>query len=205
MKSTIQTLVLLLTGIAFAPWLSAQEAHDHGAHGAASAPAGSGSQGTGMDHSGMDHSDHSMDPSNTDHSDHSGMDHSMQEGSSGGGETHHQGHGMEHGDHAASPKASGDWSYLKRDNPQPYPAKDRWEMVPVPGYGHLYLSAEGVSRDLRCAALRENPRVMVDRATRRACGMPQMPTVRESSAGRAAAPGKLHSVEDEAGSAAHAH
>ncbi len=72
--------------------------------------------------------------------------------------------------HAAPTMTDGPWSYQGRDNPKPHKT-GRWEMVPVPGYGHMFISAQGLSRELTCAAL-DNPGVMVDRATRQACGLP---------------------------------
>lgn len=86
--------------------------------------------------------------------DHSKMDHTA------------MGHG--------APVTDGPWSYKSRKNPEPYKS-GRWEMVPVPEYGHMFLSTEKLSPELRCAAVRDNPGVMVDRATRKACGMPAVP------------------------------
>ena len=64
----------------------------------------------------------------------------------------------------------GAWSYLERDNPEPYRADERYETVPVPGFGHMYVTAERVDADTRCDALLEASHVMVDRETREACG-----------------------------------
>lgn len=72
--------------------------------------------------------------------------------------------------HAAAAVSDGPWSYKGRDNPKPHKT-GRWEMVPVPGYGHMFITTQGLSRELTCAAL-DNPGVMVDRATREACGLP---------------------------------
>ena len=81
-------------------------------------------------------------------------------------------------DHAAmghtGPVVEGPWSYKNRKTPQPY-KQGRWEMVPVPEYGHMFVSTEKLSAELRCAAVRDNPGVMVDRATRKRCGMPELP------------------------------
>ncbi|OGI63175.1 MAG: hypothetical protein A2W18_06410 [Candidatus Muproteobacteria bacterium RBG_16_60_9] len=81
-------------------------------------------------------------------------------------------------DHAAmghtGAVVDGPWSYKNRNNPQPY-KQGRWEMVPVPQYGHMFLNTEKLDGELRCAAVRDNPGVMVDRATRKACGMPELP------------------------------
>lgn len=75
--------------------------------------------------------------------------------------------------HSGPPSADGPWSYTSRKNPEPY-KKGRWDMVPVPQYAHMFISVDKLSPELRCAALRENPGVMVDRATRKACGMPEL-------------------------------
>lgn len=77
----------------------------------------------------------------------------------------HDGHGGHHADNA-----DGAWSYLERDNPEPYRAEERYQMVPVPGFGHMYVTAERVDKDTRCEALLEASHVMVDRETREACG-----------------------------------
>jgi hypothetical protein len=72
--------------------------------------------------------------------------------------------------HGAAATDDGPWSYKSRKNPEPTKT-GRWEMVPVPGYGHMFISTQGLSKDLACAAL-DNPGVMVDRATRKACALP---------------------------------
>jgi len=81
-------------------------------------------------------------------------------------------------DHAAmghtGPVVEGPWSYKNRKTPEPY-KKGRWDMVPVPEYGHMFVTTDKLSPELRCAALRDNPGVMVDRATRKQCGMPERP------------------------------
>lgn len=88
------------------------------------------------------------------------------------------GHGaMNHGKmkHDMGPAVTtGPWSYKDRDTPDPY-TKKRWEMVPVPGYGHMYISGGGLSSDLRCAAIMDNPRFMVDRKTQAECGKVSLP------------------------------
>ncbi len=84
--------------------------------------------------------------------------------------------GAGHAGHAMGPGAStSSWSYQGHTNPKPFSDK-RWEMVPVPEYGHLYVNTGKLSQDLVCGALRDNPRIMVDRATRKTCGMPETPT-----------------------------
>jgi len=74
----------------------------------------------------------------------------------------HQGHG------AAAPSATGDWAYVGRDNPKPT-TRNRWVMVPGEG-GAMYRSAKDMTPDQRCKALLGNPRIIVDAATREACG-----------------------------------
>lgn len=120
--------------------------------------------------------------------DHGKMDHGMpgmqaetqdQNERASAPETGHAGHTM------SAAGTDGPWSYMGRTNPKPF-RENRWEMVPVPGYGHLYLNAGNLSRELICAALQDNPRVMVDRATRKACGMPELPPTAE--VGRIALP-----------------
>lgn len=84
--------------------------------------------------------------------------------------------GAGHAGHEMGPAVmDGSWSYLGRDNPKPFKDK-RWEMIPVPGYDFLYLNTQEFSSDLVCEALRDNPRIMVDRATRKTCGMPETPS-----------------------------
>jgi len=75
--------------------------------------------------------------------------------------------------HGAAPAQDGPWSYTSRKNPAPY-TSGRWEMVPVPGYGHMFISTQGLKPELACAAL-DNPGVMVDRATRARCGIAERP------------------------------
>lgn len=75
--------------------------------------------------------------------------------------------------HTAPAVQDGPWSYTSRKNPAPYKS-GRWEMVPVPGYGHMFISTKGLSKELECAAL-ANPGVMVDRATRARCGIAERP------------------------------
>jgi mono/diheme cytochrome c family protein len=71
-------------------------------------------------------------------------------------------------------------------------------MIPAPGYDFLYLNTQKLSPDLVCEALRDNPRIMVDRATRKACGMPE--TTAPAAGGRIAVsetPATKETVEDE--------
>lgn len=75
--------------------------------------------------------------------------------------------------HGSAPVQDGPWSYKGRNNPAPYQS-GRWEMVPVPEYGHMFISTKGLSPALACAAL-DNPGVMVDRATRARCGIAERP------------------------------
>ena len=89
----------------------------------------------------------------------------------------HAGHDMpmsdEHAGHSMPATTSGSWSYIGRDNPKPT-TESRWEMLPVPEYGHMFISAEGHDPALRCRALAA-PSVMVDRATRAACELDVQP------------------------------
>ena len=88
---------------------------------------------------------------------------------------------MGHGGHQMGPRVTtGPWSYHGRDNPKPY-RDNRWEMVPVPGYGHMYVHTGKLSKELHCQAIMNNPRFMVDRKTRIACGRA---TYRRWTAGR---------------------
>jgi hypothetical protein len=70
---------------------------------------------------------------------------------------------VDHAGHAMDPATDGPWSDLGRNNPKTFQDK-RWEMIAVPGYGHMYLNTENLSRDLICEALRDNPAIMADRA-----------------------------------------
>lgn len=92
--------------------------------------------------------------------------------------------------HTAPAVQDGPWSYTSRKNPAPYKS-GRWEMVPVPGYGHMFISTKGLSRELECAAL-ANPGVMVDRATRARCGIVGQ-TKAPPAAAQSAAPAVDHS------------
>lgn len=89
----------------------------------------------------------------------------------------HEGHGMtmtdEHAGHRMPATTTGTWSYIGRDNPKPT-TESRWEMLPVPEYGHMFISAQNHDPTLRCRALAA-PGVMVDRATREACGLGAQP------------------------------
>lgn len=93
--------------------------------------------------------------------------------------------------HGTAPVQDGPWSYTSRKNPAPYKS-GRWEMVPVPGYGHMFISTKGLSRDLECAAL-ANPGVMVDRATRARCGIAGQPKAATPAAVQPGAPVVDHS------------
>ncbi len=97
-------------------------------------------------------------------------------------------HEHDHAGHKMGPAVmDGSWSYLGRTNPKPFTDK-RWEMVPVPGYGHMYVNSGNLSRELICESLQDNPSIMVDRATRKDCSMPEIPPV--AAAGRAIAAGE---------------
>lgn len=85
--------------------------------------------------------------------------------------TGHEGHNMA----ATTPTAAGSdaapWSYKGRNNPAPY-TKDRWEMLPQPGNGMMFVTPEKLSAAERCRILGTNDSIMVDKATRSACGLP---------------------------------
>lgn len=89
----------------------------------------------------------------------------------------HEAHSMtmpdEHAGHRMPATTTGTWSYIGRDNPKPT-TESRWEMLPVPEYGHMFISAQEHDLALRCRAL-ASPGVMVDRATRAACGLDVQP------------------------------
>ena len=91
---------------------------------------------------------------------------------------------MHHQAAATPPNAS--WAYSGRElAPQ---ATERWEMIPVPGYGHMFVSAQNMSPELVCAAL-DNPGIMVDHATRQRCNLAapaqpiESPATRDEHAG----------------------
>jgi hypothetical protein len=94
--------------------------------------------------------------------------------------------------HGTAPVQDGPWSYKGRNNPAPYKS-GRWEMVPVPEYGHMFISTQGLSKELACAAL-DNPGVMVDRATRARCGIAERPkAATKASPAESGAPAVDHS------------
>lgn len=93
--------------------------------------------------------------------------------------------------HGGAPVQDGPWSYKGRNNPAPYQS-GRWEMVPVPEYGHMFISTQGLSKELACAAL-DNPGVMVDRATRARCGIAERPRATPPQAQPGGAPAVDHS------------
>lgn len=74
-----------------------------------------------------------------------------------------------HAGHAMPPVKDGPWSYRARNNPEP-DTRNRVGFVPVGAMQQV--SAEKLTKQERCAALLGNPGVMVDRATRVACGQP---------------------------------
>lgn len=100
--------------------------------------------------------------------------HQMPSGASGpqqGGRTEQgaamQSGGGDEGHNMAPGSATGSWAHTAATNPPPH-QKNRWEMAPV-GDSPLYVSASGMSREERCAALKASSRVMVDEATKAAC------------------------------------
>jgi hypothetical protein len=86
----------------------------------------------------------------------------------------HAGHGAPaaapdpHAGHAMAPVQDGPWSYTGRDNPKSY-TQGRWEMVPSSKNGAQFIAADALSAQERCAQLRDNDYMAVDRATRAAC------------------------------------
>ncbi len=92
--------------------------------------------------------------------------HVMSEGASGAGDTQ-----AGHGGHVMKPAATtGSWAYASRRNPAPL-GDGRWGMVPAGGLGG-WASSAGLDATGRCAALLDDPTVMVDRATRTGCESP---------------------------------
>ncbi len=91
----------------------------------------------------------------------------------------HAGHDMAaadpHAGHRMAPVEDGPWSYKGRDNPKPY-TQGRWEMVPSSKNGAQFIAADGLPAQERCALLRDNDYMAVDRATRAACGQKPAPT-----------------------------
>lgn len=95
--------------------------------------------------------------------------------------TSHEGHNTAPSATAATGSDAAPWSYKGRNNPAPY-TKDRWEMLPQPGNGMMFVTPEKFSAAERCRILGTRPGIMVDRATRSACGLP----AQEASKARAA-------------------
>lgn len=79
-----------------------------------------------------------------------------------------------HAGHAMTSEQDGPWSYKGRDNPKPY-TQGRWEMVPSSKNGAQFIAADALSAQARCAALRDNDYMAVDRATRAACAQAPAP------------------------------
>lgn len=77
-----------------------------------------------------------------------------------------------HTGHATPAASDGPWSYKGRQNPEPH-TKGRWETVPHPDQMQ-FVSADELSAKERCQALLSNAHVVVDRATKAACGKPEM-------------------------------
>ena len=73
---------------------------------------------------------------------------------------------------SAAPDSAAPWSYAGRENPTA--SSKRWEMVPVPGYGHMFISTTNLTPELVCAAL-DTPGVMLDRATQQRCSIARVP------------------------------
>ncbi len=89
----------------------------------------------------------------------------------------HAGHKM------TAPVTDGPWSYKGRKNPEPYTA-GRWDMVPAGARTGAFTSTQGLSREERCATLRESPYVALDRATRLQCGIEVADAVDKRSTGQ---------------------
>ena len=85
--------------------------------------------------------------------------------------TGHEGHNMPSTAPAADGPDAMSWSYKGRNNPAPY-TKDRWEMLPQPGNGMMLVTPEKLKTAERCRILGTNRSIMVDKATRSACGLP---------------------------------
>lgn len=85
--------------------------------------------------------------------------------------TGHEGHNMATTAAKAAGPDAAPWSYQGRNNPAPY-TKDRWEMLPQPGNGMMFVTPEKLSTAERCRILGTNDSIMVDKATRNACGLP---------------------------------
>ena len=62
----------------------------------------------------------------------------------------------------------GSWSYTERENPKML-LHGRWETVPVSGRASAAVSAAGMTRQERCAALMAAKDLIHDHATRAAC------------------------------------
>lgn len=75
-----------------------------------------------------------------------------------------------HGGANAAASDDGPWSYKGRKNPEPY-TKNRWEMVPAEGNSATYITADKLSNEQRCAALKRQTVQALDRATRKECGI----------------------------------
>lgn len=117
------------------------------------------------------HDQHTMPPATSAQPAEAPMDHSM-----------HSGMGGMQMPMSASTQ-SDVWAYSSREQPLPYPVGQRWEMVLVPEYGHMFISTQGLNDELVCAAL-ANPAVAVDRATAARCKLPAaaIPAVSPASA-----------------------
>ena len=94
----------------------------------------------------------------------------------------HEGHDMAAMGHDMAAMMSvgegGSWSYVGRNNPK-MQMHERWEMVPVAARRGVAISATGMTREERCAALMTAQNIMLDRATRAACGGARQPAIPE--------------------------
>ena len=73
----------------------------------------------------------------------------------------------------------GPWSYLGRKNPEPW-TKNRWDMVPGEGNTATFVATDTLTREQRCAALKKQTTMAIDRATRKECGLPLDPRAQEA-------------------------
>ena len=102
----------------------------------------------------------------------------------------HEGHDMsamaeENGGHGGHDMAAmmsvgegGSWSYTERENPK-MRMHGRWELVPTAGRAGTAVSAAGMTRQARCAALMASTNLMHDHATLAACTGASQPAMAE--------------------------
>ncbi len=112
------------------------------------------------------------------------MDHSMHQGGSSQAAPDVEPAPEDHSMHNAAPTpetgTSAGWAYTGRVNPPSSPR--RWKMMPVPGYGHMFISTANINHMQVCAAL-NTPGMMLDRATQKYCGIIRPPAKASTGAG----------------------